>query len=135
MRARLARYEGGKLSITFPLPTPGSTIGRDFGNQIRLPDTEVSRQHAVIHAKDNMWVIKDLGSTNGVIVNGKKVEHALLKNGDSIAIGPFQFVFQTVDDGKEFAEQLGHEMLPEAKHPTVETKLPPAPKTVPYKPG
>lgn len=131
MRARLAKYDGGKLTAVYPLPQPGSTIGRDFGNQIRLPDTEVSRQHAVINAKDNMWLIKDLGSTNGVIVNGKKVEHALLKNGDSIGIGPFQFVFQTIPDGQDWPDQPGEERAPEARHPTVEKKLiPPAPKTV-----
>jgi len=45
-------------------------IGRSSENFIALPDTEVSRQHAVIRIKENYFTVTDLGSANGTLVNG-----------------------------------------------------------------
>ena len=88
MKARLATYRDGKLQETYPLPEPGTTIGRDEENHICLDHVLVSRRHAAIKAKDDMWVIKDLDSTNGIEVNGASVKYAVLKNADVIVIGP-----------------------------------------------
>ena len=101
MKGRLILYRDGQPRSTYPLPEPGTTIGRDAENHICLDDTMVSRRHCVIHAKDGMWVIKDLTSLNGVKVNGTLVKNAVLVNGDSIVIGPFSLVFQTASDEDE----------------------------------
>lgn len=62
-------------------------IGRDKGMDIIFDDPSVSREHAVIYFYKNRFEIRDLGSTNGIIVNGKRIEKSELKNKDTIKIG------------------------------------------------
>ncbi len=62
-------------------------IGRDKGMDIIFNDTSVSREHAVLYFYKNRFEIKDLGSTNGIIVNGKKTDKSELKNKDTLKIG------------------------------------------------
>jgi pSer/pThr/pTyr-binding forkhead associated (FHA) protein len=135
MKARLAAYRDGKLQATYPLPEPGTTIGRDAENHIQLNHPMVSRRHSAIHAKDGMWVIKDLSSTNGVQVNGAPVTNAVLKNGDAIGIGPFYLVFETAADGAEWAP-AGSNPLPTSRRlPTIPEgrEIRPAPNTMPIR--
>ena len=72
-------------------------IGRDSGCQIVLPHISVSRRHAVIRREGGEWYIRDNGSTNGVIVNGKPLEkHAQrLQEKDVITITNSQLLFTT----------------------------------------
>jgi len=67
-------------------------IGRDEDCSLKLIDKWISRRHSEIRASgDHLW-IRDLGSTNGTIVNHKIIEQAeLLENGDIISIGKFTF--------------------------------------------
>lgn len=73
-------------------------IGRDSTAEISVDDPHVSRHHAEIFVKDkNEIVIRDLGSTNGIFVNGKKIEEHILNEGDKILIGTrlyFKFTYQ-----------------------------------------
>ena len=94
MKARLAIYKGPKLDLSFPLTDSATTIGRDAGNAIQLPDPEVSKRHAIVRAAKDTWTIEDLDSTNGIIVNTARVKHARLKEGDKIRIGPFDLIFE-----------------------------------------
>ena len=125
MKARLAIYKVGILVAGFPLPEPGTTIGRDEDNSIGLDHPKVSRHHAVVHAQDNMWVIKDLGSTNGIKVNGKKVKHAVLRQGDKVEIGPFEMVFETVAKNAEWKPPHGKDFSYEAVRRTISEEMPP----------
>ena len=100
MKARLAIYKGAKLDLSFPLAETASTIGRDAGNAIQLPDPMVSKRHAVVRAQGDAWTIEDLDSTNGIIVNKARVKHAGLKEGDRIRIGPFDLIFETSAAGE-----------------------------------
>ena len=100
MKARLAIYKGAKLDLSFPLAEAASTIGRDAGNAIQLPDPEVSKRHAVVRAKGDSWMIEDTDSTNGITVNGARVKRADLKEGDKIRIGPFELVFECSATGE-----------------------------------
>ena len=70
-------------------------LGRDHGNEIVLDRDGVSGRHASIFNTDRGWVIKDENSTNGIFINGSKIEgESFLKNGDIIQItSEFQFVF------------------------------------------
>jgi tRNA A-37 threonylcarbamoyl transferase component Bud32 len=63
------------------------TIGRDISNDIILSDTSVSLVHAQISCNNHRYFIKDLGSTNGIKLNGEKVISAELNDGDGVAIG------------------------------------------------
>jgi pSer/pThr/pTyr-binding forkhead associated (FHA) protein len=139
MKARLALYKDGKLQAAYPLPEPGTSIGRGDDNYIGLNDPNISRQHAKIHAKDNMWVIKDLESTNGIIVNGAQVKHAVLKNEDEISIGPFDFVFELAPDEAEWAPPHAVNPSSERRRKTLSKEAGPAAepggaKTVPRRP-
>jgi predicted component of type VI protein secretion system len=65
-----------------------NAIGRDAGNDISLPDEAASARHAVLEQRDEEWWIEDLGSTNGTLVNGVKIEkRERIRFGDEIAIG------------------------------------------------
>ncbi len=71
------------------------TIGRTENNDVALPNPRVSRRHAVIQSQStNELTLVDLGSRNGVFVNGRRVqEPTLLRDQDLINIGPFQLRF------------------------------------------
>jgi hypothetical protein len=56
-----------------------------------IEDGEVSRRHAVIEHTAKGWVITDLGSTNGIVVDGEVVRHAVLRAGMVMSIGPMAF--------------------------------------------
>ena len=99
MKARLVCYdENGKEALAFPLNQKRTTIGRDAGNFIQLPDRLVSKCHAVIHAKQDGWEIEDLGSRNGILVSGQPVKASVLKSGDIVKIGSFNLIFETAGD-------------------------------------
>jgi len=99
MKARLVSYSNGKQDLAFPILDKKTTIGRDADNFIQLPDRMVSKHHAVIHTKQDGWEIEDLGSTNGILVNGIRVRVSPLKEGDTVAVGPFNLVLQIADKG------------------------------------
>lgn len=94
MNARLVSYKEGNPDLTFFLNPSGTGIGRDAGNLVQLVSSEVSRRHAVLQQIENDWHIQDLGSKNGIIVNGKRVRKASLKKGDTVTIGPFSLAFE-----------------------------------------
>lgn len=95
MKTRLVSYLGGKIDLAFPIEAGRTTIGREADNMVQLPHEKVSKHHAVIIAEAGGWAIEDLGSTNGIIVNKKKVQRAELKDGDLVTLGPFEFYFET----------------------------------------
>ncbi|MBZ0305276.1 MAG: FHA domain-containing protein [Anaerolineae bacterium] len=79
---------GQRHELTSTLPV---TVGREAGNKLKLDHTEVSRQHAEIVAEGDNIVIRDISSTNGLLVNGKLVQEAVLGQGDRFKIGPYDF--------------------------------------------
>jgi epidermal growth factor receptor substrate 15 len=66
-------------------------IGRAPGCELHVDSTSVSRHHALILAGTREAIIEDLNSTNGVIVNGRKVTRQVLNDGDILTIGEIQF--------------------------------------------
>lgn len=77
------------------LPASGTVvIGRSNSADIRFPDIDTSRHHAEILCEDGRCVIRDLSSTNGTWINGKRAEapHEL-KGGDRIEIGETEITF------------------------------------------
>jgi pSer/pThr/pTyr-binding forkhead associated (FHA) protein len=94
MKTRLVSYSGGKIDLAFPIQDPRVTIGREADNLIQLPHEKISKHHAAIRQAGAGWVLEDLQSTNGVFVNGQRVEGRELKDGDQVRIGPFQFFFE-----------------------------------------
>jgi hypothetical protein len=69
-------------------------IGRSKDCDIRLADPNVSRRHAELRREGQAYWILDLGSTNGLTVNGRRQQRAQLKNDDHITIGSTELVFR-----------------------------------------
>jgi Protein of unknown function (DUF3662)/FHA domain len=68
-------------------------IGRSRDCDLTLDDPNVSRRHAEIREEDGGYWVVDLGSTNGIEVNGSRVERAELENGDLIVLGQTSLTF------------------------------------------
>lgn len=82
------------------LPHPGTgyalRIGRDPASGLRLNHETVSRVHAELGRQGGMWVLRDLGSTNGTTVNGRRViGAAVVREGDQIGFGQMIFCLAT----------------------------------------
>src|SRR5690606_31492403 len=66
------------------------TIGRVVENDVVLDHPNVSRMHAEISAEDGKLFVDDLGSANGTLLNGRRVDRAEVRHRDVLAIGPFK---------------------------------------------
>jgi hypothetical protein len=69
-------------------------IGRSKDSDVRLADPNVSRRHAEVKQEGTAYWILDLGSTNGLTVNGRKQQRAKLEHDDRITIGSTDLVFR-----------------------------------------
>jgi pSer/pThr/pTyr-binding forkhead associated (FHA) protein len=79
-----------------PLLRDEVTIGREQGNSIRLTERNVSRSHARLLRRNGSYVVEDLGSYNGVTVNGERIDaNAKLASGDQLGIGDYGLAFQS----------------------------------------
>ncbi|GAB6137431.1 FHA domain-containing protein [Halanaerobaculum tunisiense] len=76
-----------KIEASFQLKSIETNIGRQSSNEIVISDPSVSRVHAQIINKKYYYLIRDLNSTNGVVVNGKFVTEKQLANQDQIRLG------------------------------------------------
>jgi pSer/pThr/pTyr-binding forkhead associated (FHA) protein len=85
----LIRIDGDR-SISHTL-SRRTRIGRAAGCELHIDSTSVSRHHALILAGTREAIIEDLNSTNGVIVNGRKVTRQVLNDGDILTLGEIQF--------------------------------------------
>jgi hypothetical protein len=92
--ARLEFILGPMANQTLPLTDEVTTIGSVAGNTVVLADPAVSRKHAGIRKVDANYELADLGSTNGVYVNGHKVPKKTLEPGDIIRVGNTEAVFK-----------------------------------------
>ncbi|HLL22613.1 MAG TPA: FHA domain-containing protein [Kofleriaceae bacterium] len=93
--ARLEFILGPMASQTLNLSDEVTTIGSVAGNTVVLADPAVSRKHAGIRKLDgNTYELADLGSTNGIYVNGHKVPKKTLEPGDIIRVGNTEAIFK-----------------------------------------
>jgi Protein of unknown function (DUF3662)/FHA domain len=83
---------GGRCEL---LGSAGATIGRSREADIVLDDANVSRKHAEVRPSGGSWIVRDLGSTNGVKVNGRRIQGPQsLKVGDVIELGTSRATFE-----------------------------------------
>ena len=73
-------------------------IGRLSDKEIILDDVTVSRNHAYISVDDDLLIINDEGSTNGIFVNGEIVKEAKLYSGTRIQIGKYFLIVSSLDE-------------------------------------
>jgi hypothetical protein len=86
-QATLTLLEGGRPSRTYSLAKPTVTLGRLPESDVVVADPGASRQHARISNTNGEFVLSDLGSTNGTLVNDQEVSERVLDDGDRITIG------------------------------------------------
>ncbi len=87
-RARLVLEVNG---IRHPLSPPGFTLGRGTDADVRINDPGISRLHARVSVRGTddapQVTIEDMGSTNGIVVDGRRVQSAQLRDGSRVELG------------------------------------------------
>ena len=112
-KAMLMVHLPGKLVVRVDISSLPFSIGRVHGNGLVIEANEISRRHAMIDRVGGQYVIEDLHSRNGVLVNGKQCDKAALKAGDVITIGQVKLVFGLQD---ESGENIGEHAAPKANN-------------------
>jgi pSer/pThr/pTyr-binding forkhead associated (FHA) protein len=97
---RLVAMNGRSSGSAYEIRGERVTLGRGPGVDLAFDDSAMSRQHAVIEFDDGTFKLQDLGSTNGLRVNGTRVHVQPLKHGDRIELGThlFQFLIEESND-------------------------------------
>jgi hypothetical protein len=91
--ALVVRSGGGRAGEHFPLQQERTTLGRSPDCDIFLDDVTVSRNHAVLSRRGDVFVVEDQGSLNGTFVNRHRVEAAELEDDDELQIGKYRLIF------------------------------------------
>jgi hypothetical protein len=93
---RIARGVPAPAPLRMPEHAPESerefVIGRAANCDMTVHEPTVSRRHAAVRREGGGWVILDLGSTNGMRVNGWRAERARLREGDEVRLGRARLV-------------------------------------------
>ena len=93
---KLVISDGEGHATVVPLLRDEITIGREEGNAIRLTERNVSRSHARLLKRNGSYIVEDLGSYNGVTLNGERIDaKAELAAGDQVGIGDYGLAFQS----------------------------------------
>ncbi len=110
MHVVLIMFRNGGERRSFSVVRSTTTIGRREDCDLRIPVGDVSRKHCrLLLGPDNLR-IQDLGSSNGTYVNGQPVQESFLNPGDSVSVGPVNFVVQIdgVPDEADLAPPAAH---------------------------
>lgn len=95
MEVQLVVASGSKAGQSIPIPGNKFIIGRAEDCHLKPRSELISRYHCAIISEDGYVAIRDLGSKNGVFLNGERVPlESELNNGDKLTIGPLEFVVQ-----------------------------------------
>jgi pSer/pThr/pTyr-binding forkhead associated (FHA) protein len=89
----IEQVTGSDKGKVFELGANQLTIGRAKENDIIVQSEAVSRLHARLIQSDGGWFIRDNGSKNGIMVNGKNCRESWLQSGDIVQVGDFVFRF------------------------------------------
>jgi pSer/pThr/pTyr-binding forkhead associated (FHA) protein len=92
MDAKLVVAKGKTAVKEIPLGDAKTIIGRRNDCGLRIPSPLVSRQHCELNCSGNRLLVRDLGSSNGTLVNGARVKQKELKSGDTLGVGPITFI-------------------------------------------
>ncbi|MBV9241276.1 MAG: GGDEF domain-containing protein [Acidobacteria bacterium] len=117
IRPSLVFLSGELIAVPIPLEREEVTLGRALEADVRINDTQVSRQHAkivAVHDKDHnaiSYVLNDLDSRNGTFLNGRRVRRETLENGDKITIGETILRFDQLDEIDREYQRLVHRLI------------------------
>jgi pSer/pThr/pTyr-binding forkhead associated (FHA) protein len=94
MDVNLVLFKRNGLRKDFSLPSNVTVIGRRQDCDLCIPLMVVSRKHCEINKTREALIVRDLGSSNGTYLNGKRITEAEVKPGDYLQIGPLAFGLQ-----------------------------------------
>jgi diguanylate cyclase (GGDEF)-like protein len=113
IRPTLVFLSGELIAVPIPLDREAVILGRALEAEIRVNDTQVSRQHARITTETKAstgqteYVLTDLKSRNGTFLNGRRIERESLTNGDKVSIGDTILRFDLLDEiDREYQRQI-----------------------------
>jgi pSer/pThr/pTyr-binding forkhead associated (FHA) protein len=87
----LVAFKPDGARIDFRVRNERCVIGRDTEADLRIPVGTVSRQHCEVRIDDDEPRVRDLGSSNGTFLNGKRVTESIIDAGDHLRVGPTTF--------------------------------------------
>lgn len=107
---------------------PGRTvsIGRTRDNAVSLPGSLISRRHAALDWNGGEWRLRDLGSTNGTFVNGRRIREIGLTDGSRFVIGDFALRLSVATTGPSDLETALDAMALDEPHPATLAVVGPA---------
>ncbi len=113
LRPALVFLNGDLLAVPIPLEREEVILGRALEADVRINDSRVSRKHARVNAILNSetekteYVLTDLTSRNGTLLNGQKVKRETLQHGDKITVGEHILRFEMLDEiDREYQQQI-----------------------------
>ena len=113
LKPALVFLSGELIAVPIPLEREEVIMGRALEADVRVNDTQVSRQHAKVTALINEaknatdYILTDLDSRNGTFLNGRRVRREVLENGDKISIGETILRFDLLDEiDREYQRQI-----------------------------
>jgi type II secretory pathway predicted ATPase ExeA len=91
--ARILLASGGRTLSTHTLHAGRLIIGRTAANDLQIDSRFVSRHHCQIVTTSSSCMVEDLNSTNGIFIQGKRVRHHQLNDGDVISLGQHELLY------------------------------------------
>lgn len=124
MGFRLTIEQGKGQGQSFDFDGPEISIGRAEENDVVLVDNGISRRHCTISLEGDRWVLRDLGTSNGSLLNGSRVSAEPLETGDRIGLGPIVFRFEAAaQEGATRIVSLQNAPPPPPKGASNETRV------------
>lgn len=113
LRPALVFLNGDLLAVPIPLERETVILGRALDTDVRINDARVARRHASIshvfnpEDKTTSYVLTDLASRSGTLLNGQKIKREVLQHGDKITIGESLLRFEMLDEiDREYQRQI-----------------------------
>lgn len=104
--AKLEIFLPDSTNLTHELSEQRVTLGRVADNDLQIDDESISSHHAEFIEKDGEFLLRDLQSTNGTLINGDSIKEQILKDGDLIRFGKVDATFTATEDASSQSEQV-----------------------------
>lgn len=131
MLVRSGMLKGNRLQVRVPVVN----IGRADYNDLVIPDESVSTQHAKLQRREEVWILSDLGSTNGTFVDGEQIGGDVpLSPGTLVRFGEVSVLFDPSDDAAAVSRPSGTKVMgaiPVAPPLPMPPPAPPPPQAAP----
>ncbi len=118
--ARLRVTDGGMAFDIYLDDKLKVIVGRDDSCDVLIEDSEASRNHCRIELTPAGFVLSDLGSSNGTMVNGRPVTEHPMRDGDEVAIGVCRIKFHDPDEAERLAAAAAARFITGVALPTEE---------------